>query len=429
MTVTETGFGYKKEPLISPFGFKGNYIDELWQTVARVGNGTNCGTGVGVLSVLWSDSAVFEENLRENGNKMMLEIAEYALELIKSRNFKNPIELLNTIFDDVYEYGRKITNRKDLRKTFVLNSLVSVDNALWQLYSAEKREKDFLKLIPQVYAPFLESRQKKLANIPLVTYNMTLEDVKKLALSGAPLLKIKIGSDPDSDKSQEKMLEWDKNRIKQIHETVKDFHTDHTDCGHICYYLDANGRYEAKDTLKKLLDFADKIGMLSRILILEEPFPEENKTDVSGLGVRIAADESAHSNYDIAERISLGYRAFALKPIAKTLSLTLEMLKTARENDIPCFCADLTVNPYMVEINKNIASRLPLFPGMKVGILESNGKQNYRNWEKMKTYDPLYKKYPSVDCVNGIFNIEESMFNTSFGIFEPLPEYEKIAEL
>ena len=42
----------------------------------------------------------------------------------------------------------------------------------------------------------------------------------------------------------------------------------------------------------------------------------------------------------------------------------------------------------MVDFNKNVASRIAPLPGMKIGVLESNGAQNYANWEKMRTYHP-----------------------------------------
>ena len=53
---------------------------------------------------------------------------------------------------------------------------------------------------------------------------------------------------------------------------------------------------------------------------------------------------------------------------------------------VQCFCADLTVNPVMLEWNKNVAARLsPLF-GMRIGVVESNGAQNYVNWAQMCRY-------------------------------------------
>ena len=38
----------------------------------------------------------------------------------------------------------------------------------------------------------------------------------------------------------------------------------------------------------------------------------------------------------------------------------------------------------MVEWNKNFACRIASLPGLKVPAFESNGPQNYRNWNEME---------------------------------------------
>ena len=70
--------------------------------------------------------------------------------------------------------------------------------------------------------------------------------------------------------------------------------------------------------------------------------------------IRLAADESAHTDEDAIKRIQMGYHAIALKAIAKTLSMTMKIAQAAYERNIPCFCADLAVNPILVEWNKNV---------------------------------------------------------------------------
>ena len=45
----------------------------------------------------------------------------------------------------------------------------------------------------------------------------------------------------------------------------------------------------------------------------------------------------------------------ALKPIAKTLSMSLKIAAAAARRGVPCFCADLTVNPVLVEWNRAAA--------------------------------------------------------------------------
>jgi hypothetical protein len=103
--------------------------------------------------------------------------------------------------------------------------------------------------------------------------------------------------------------------------------TPYTDSGRILYYLDVNGRYDTMDRLLRFLAHADRIGALDRIVLLEEPFAEENKTPVHEAPVRITADESVHHVQDAIERIELGYGAITLKPIAKTLSVALEVAR------------------------------------------------------------------------------------------------------
>lgn len=423
MKIQSTNSNFIREPLKAAFGFKGGYLNELWQTVAKISTADHIGIGLGVQSVLWSDSRVFTSVSQSCGNAYMYAMSDYALKLIENTTFEDPFTLLEEIYPKVYAYGKRITNNSNLRKTFALNSLVCVDNAVWQLYAKENHQTDFLKLIPKPWKKPLENKHAKLCNVPLVSYNMSVADVRRLIDEGFFFLKIKIGSDPEKDGSMEKMLEWDKNRLREIHEAVKDVRTPYTESGHIPYYLDANGRYDSKQRLSAFLEYADKIDALDRIMILEEPFPEEYKEDISDLKVRIAADESAHSYEDAVERIELGYTAIALKPIAKTMSMSIQILNEAYKRNIPCFCADLTVNPWMVDFNKNIAARIDLLPGMKIGVLESNGAQNYTNWEKMKTYHPLFGSAPYIEARKGIFELGETFFETSGGIFCDSPYY------
>ena len=426
MRIEATRSNFIREPLLAPFGFKGGYLSELWQVIATLSTKEHTGLGLGIQSVLWSDAQVFTSTSQSGGNAYMFAMTDYALKLAKGMDFTDPFTLLQELYPKVYEYGKQVTDNPSLRKTFALNSLVSVDNAAWQLYAKEQGQSDFLQLVPEANRASLQGRQQKLCSIPLVTYGMTIADVKKLVNDGYFFLKVKIGSDPDKDGSQEKMLAWDKNRLREIHEAVKDMTTPYTESGHIPYYLDANGRYDSKERLAELLKYAEEIGALERIAIVEEPFPEEYKVDVSDLPARIAADESAHSYEDAIERIELGYKAIALKPIAKTMSMSLLILAEAHKRGIPCFCADLTVNPWMVDFNKNVAARIDPLPGMKIGVLESNGSQNYTNWETLRTYHPMFGKASFIDPVRGIYKVGDDFYRTSGGIFMDSPYYSKL---
>ena len=417
MRVIRTDCNFIREPLKAPFGFKGGYLSELWQISAymQTDNGVE-GTGLGTQSTLWSDASVFSLNSESSGNSMMFLMTSYALELTKQVQWETPFELLDSILPEVYEYGKKITNNPRLRLTFVLNALVAVDNAAWLVYCREKGLENFDDLIPAAVKPALSFRHDKLANIPLMSYNVPIEDIIKAVQGGFFFLKIKTGSDPDKDGNPDKMLKWDCSRLKEIHNAVKDIQTPYTDTGHVQYYLDANGRYDSRDRLISFLDYADKIGALERIILLEEPFPEEFTEDVSDIPVRLAADESAHSDRDAIEKIRQGFTAVALKPIAKTMSMSLKIAEIAHEKNIPCFCADLTVNPILVDWNKNVAARLAPLAGIKTGVLESNGRQNYQNWQQMKSQHPMAGA-SWTEPQDGIFNLDQSFYRNSGGIF------------
>jgi L-alanine-DL-glutamate epimerase-like enolase superfamily enzyme len=414
--VAHTNSNFEREPMLAPFGFKGGYLTELWQTVALISSHTGCtGIGLGTQSSLWSDASIFLQNPESVGNSIMYLMTAYALKQARGMEFDTPIDLLDKLLPITYEYGKAISGNPNLRLTYALNALVAVDNAAWQLYMKENKINSFDGMIPPEIRPALLYKHKELASIPLMSYGVSLNDINGAVDDGYFFLKIKIGSDPDKDGDQEKMLAWDMARLSSIHKAVKDRCIPYTEDGHIPYYLDANGRYNSKDRLLRLLDYADKIGALERIILLEEPFPEECHVDVRDVPVRLAADESAHSDADAALRIDMGYGAIALKPIAKTMSMSLKIARIAHERNIPCFCADLTVNPVLVDWNKNVAARLMPLPGMKIGVIETNGHQNYLNWKNMASYHPCAHA-PWTKTVDGVFHLDEDFYKQSGGI-------------
>ena len=140
----------------------------------------------------------------------------------------------------------------------------------------------------------------------------------------------------------------------------------------------------------------------------------------------VAADESAHSPEDVRERIGLGYRAIALKPIAKTLSVTFRMIEEAGKADAAFFCADLTVGPLQADVNKCFAARLNCLPGLKLPVMESNGWQNYKNWDLMRGALPDPDAPWTVMSGGGV-PFDSRFYDRSANIFEDLPVYEAIA--
>jgi L-alanine-DL-glutamate epimerase-like enolase superfamily enzyme len=349
---------------------------------------------------------------------LMQAIAEFALQRTRDLPFEDPPQLQEQLLPEVEAYARQITRNQRLRKTFVLNALVALDNAAWMLYARQSGCSTFDEMLPDKYRVALSHRHRYVASIPTIAYGTSLEEMVGLAERGHFVVKVKLGQAG----GQREMLEKDKRRIEEVHAALAPFTTEHTTHGRIHYYFDINGRYESKALLMDLLHQADRVGALDRILLLEEPFAEGVEVEVSDLGVRVAADEGAHTHVDTERLIQMGYGAIALKPIAKTLSMTLRIANTAHERGVPCFCADLTVNPILVDWNKSVAARLAPVPGLEVGLLETNGPQNYRSWDRMVGYHPAAGA-SWIEPKNGMFELTESFYEKSGGILEPSDHY------
>ena len=427
LKINQAKTDFEREPLMHPFGFKGGALNEIWQCACTLTDeeGRN-GTGIGCQNVLWSDAQVFASGSPAAGASMMYAITDYAARLLEGNSYQDPFEALDAILPRCLEYGRQVTRRPDMRTTFVLNALVPVDMALWQLYEQQTGHRGFDRVIPAAAQPWLQERYDRLQIIPLVSYGVSAQEARALAEEGCFFLKIKLGSDPDGDGDQDKMLAWDMNRITEIHEAVRDIHTPWTEDGHIAYYFDCNGRYDSVERVRRLLDHAEKVGALQHTVILEEPLPESNLSPVGSLPVMVAADESAHSPEDVRLRLQLGYRAIALKPIAKTMSVTFRMIEEAGKAGAAFFCADLTVGPLQADVNKCFAARLKCLPGLKLPVMESNGWQNYTHWERMR--DALPDKSAAwTHMSGGSVLLADGFYERSANIFEPLPHYAAVA--
>ncbi len=428
MKIISGDCNFEREQFRSKFSFKGGSITEGWQVVVRLRDREgNTATGLGMQSVLWSDKDVFLFMKEAGGNALMFQLTAYAVQQAQGLTWDRPEELLEQLLPIMLNYTRNINNGH-LRLTFILNALVGLDNAAWQLYARERGVCNFDEVVGSGYQAALPVRHDRLAAVPLITYGSSVDDIRALAAAGCPLLKIKIGADPEANGDRNKMLEWDKQRMTEIHRVVEEYRTPHTVNGRVKYYLDANGRYDSLARIENFLDEAAKIGALADIAILEEPFPEECDLDVGNLPVPVAADESAHSEKHAIERMEQGYRVVALKPIAKTMSMSLKIAAAAAARKVKCFCADLTVNPIMVEWNKNVAARLAPIDGMKVGIVETNGSQYYANWEQMRHYHPCAKK-PWCIPQDGFFVLDDEFYTTAGGIFIEPEHYKAIVDV
>src|SRR5690606_1248952 len=155
------------------------------------------------------------------------------------------------------------------KRTFVLNALVPVDNAVWVLYARENGIESFGEQIPERDRPGLTYRHDAVASIPSVSYDLSLAEDKSASGVGYYVIKLKL-CHPGT---KEEMLARDMERFTAVHRAVGHFETPHTPDGRIRYDLDPNSRYQRKDTLLRLLDHARSIGAFDQIVVLEEPFP------------------------------------------------------------------------------------------------------------------------------------------------------------
>lgn len=420
LRISGTALNFEREPLVRPSGFKGGYMTEFWQVAARLqGEGGAHGVGLGTQNVLWCDPALLERFSESGANSLMLAVTDRALQMVRGETFADPIAMTEAIVDELHAYARRISGVTALNRTFVLNALVPFDNAAWVLHARQNGVDGFDALVPERLRGGLPHRHSAVASLPSVTYGLPIEEVGQAVRDGYFVIKLKLGHPG----TQEEMLRQDIERFSRIHALVGAMETPHTQDGRIRYDLDPNSRYERKETLLRLLEHADRIGALRQVVVIEEPFPYENEERVDDVPVIVAADESATTDADAIRRFDLGYRGMALKAIAKTMSETLRMAALCAERGIACMSADLTVNPILVDWNKTIAARLAPFPGMSVGMMETNGHQQYRDWRRMESY------HPCADASwrrvrGGVFELGDDFYARSGCILESSAHYE-----
>src|SRR5690349_10728762 len=125
--IRSVGLDFEREPLIRPTGFKGGYLTELWQPVARLDSDAGRShIGIGTQSVLWCDPAVLAKHSESAGNALMLSVTDRALQMVNGETFTTPVELIDRILPELHQYACKVTGLPNLRRTFALNALVPV---------------------------------------------------------------------------------------------------------------------------------------------------------------------------------------------------------------------------------------------------------------------------------------------------------------
>ena len=111
--------------------------------------------------------------------------------------------------------------------------------------------------------------------------------------------------------------------------------------------------------------------------------------------------------------LALGYDRFfknegLMKKIANKTGLLLVLLQN------------------VVDWNKNVAARILPFPGLKdMGLLESNGHQNYVRWKQLVSYHP-YPDGPWINSKDGIFHLDKEFYEKSGGILSHSEHYNEL---
>lgn len=413
LKITDFEFDIVREPMRKPLGFKGAQISELW--ICRVtlsGGGGSQGAADGGFSVLWADDRVFLAHSEVGGNALMASVAEYGLQCARRIKFTTPMHLQDQILPDVHEYACAVTKRPDLNPAFTLNALVALDHAAWLLFAQENKMTSFDDFTLAASGKKLPVRHSKVGCIPLLSYHTSANEIVRLVEAGHYFLKINIGARGGPSE----MLAADKERLALIHSLVGSRETPHTPDGKLRYYLDANGRYKSRAHVEELLAFAEKKGFLNQIVLFEEPFSQPRNETLAGLPVIFVADECLNSVKELAGLLAVGFRAVAVKPAGKGLSHTLRMINEAlRLGAIP-LVSDSSCTPAMLDWNKNVAARLPLLPGMKMGMMEMNGHQNHAHWARLLARHPAVSQ-PWMKPREGVFRMEKSFYAKGGGLF------------
>ncbi len=87
ITISGTGLNFESEPLIRPFGFKGGFMKEIWQTISFLKSSSGAHSiGLCSQSVLWSDANVFAANSESAGNALMYSMTDRALRMLERTN-------------------------------------------------------------------------------------------------------------------------------------------------------------------------------------------------------------------------------------------------------------------------------------------------------------------------------------------------------
>ncbi len=66
-----------------------------------------------------------------------------------------------------------------------------------------------------------------------------------------------------------------------------------------------------------------------------------------------------------------------------------------------------------------------MLPEMKIGVLETNGHQNYKYWDELNRFHPSFES-EWMKKKNGLFTLNKDFYKTSGGIFKTPEHYKNL---
>ena len=98
---------FEREPLLRPFGFKGGYVNEIWQIAVQLRSASGFEKiGLATHNALWSDAQVFADRSLNAAEAAMYLMTDFAAQLLVGQSFTSPVTLLDDLLPEVHKFGK-----------------------------------------------------------------------------------------------------------------------------------------------------------------------------------------------------------------------------------------------------------------------------------------------------------------------------------
>ncbi|MFQ9681522.1 MAG: hypothetical protein ACLRZH_16775 [Ruthenibacterium lactatiformans] len=256
-----------------------------------------------------------------------------------------------------------------------------MDFALWQLWNAKRGNGTFDALCAS-FCPELTNREKELGSIPLITYHTPEDELHALLEDGAFLLKVKIGSDPEKNGDPEAMLAWDIGRLRTVHTAAAGFTTPYTECGRPVYYL-GQRPLSGQGISAALSGCCGQDGRAGAHRAAGGAVCGDRPEPVHGLPVRVAGDECPQRTGRCLPDPGIRLFGHRLQTHCKNAVRHAGDGARGAEKRRGVLLRGPDGAACALDWNMSLAARLPRVPGLRVGVVESNGPQNYTDWRRL----------------------------------------------